>query len=77
MMKERTMGFSRFKLQELLTQVAIERGVKIVYNAQVVSVDLESPKPSVTLQDGRVMSADLIIGADGTPVSLPFQSSSI
>jgi 2-polyprenyl-6-methoxyphenol hydroxylase-like FAD-dependent oxidoreductase len=52
-------------LQELLTQATLERGIKIVYNAPVTSVDLESPKPSVTLQDARVVNADLIIGADG------------
>jgi len=65
-MKGRGWGFSRFKLQEHLTEVALKRGVKVEYNAQVTSVDLESQHPSVTLKDGRILHADLIIGADGT-----------
>jgi 2-polyprenyl-6-methoxyphenol hydroxylase-like FAD-dependent oxidoreductase len=39
------------------------RGFNILFNMQVVIVDLE--KPAVHLKDGTVMEADLIIGADG------------
>lgn len=44
-------------------QVAEERGAKILFNSQVVSIDVE--KPAVELKDGTILEADLIIGADG------------
>lgn len=56
-------SFARYRLQELLAHVAEERGVKIVFGKMAVSVDLD--KPNVTLKDGEVMDADLVIGADG------------
>ena len=34
-------------------------------NSTVVSVDPSAPRPSITLASGDVISADLIIGADG------------
>ncbi|KAH8676586.1 hypothetical protein BGZ60DRAFT_526026 [Tricladium varicosporioides] len=56
-------GFSRFKLQEMLVKVARERGVSISFGSEVTGVDTYTT--SVTLKDGRVLKADLIIGADG------------
>ena len=50
-------------MQETLAQVAEERRANILFNMQVVIVDLE--KSAVRLKDGAVMEADLIIGADG------------
>ncbi|KAG0649790.1 Salicylate 1-monooxygenase [Hyphodiscus hymeniophilus] len=55
--------FARYRLQETLAQTAAERGVKILFEKTVVSVDLENP--SVTLKDGEVFETDLIVGADG------------
>ncbi|TVP71945.1 MAG: FAD-binding protein [Rhodobacteraceae bacterium] len=40
-------------------------GVTTRMVARVVACDVESPKPSVTLEDGEVLRADLILGADG------------
>ena len=60
-------------MQELLAQVAEERGVRIMFSKMVVGVDSE--KPSVHLKDGDVMDADLIVGADGRSqiiVQIPF-----
>ena len=54
---------ARYRLQETLAQVASERGVKIRFNSEVVGVDLE--KTAVTLKDGSIIKADLIIGTDG------------
>lgn len=34
-------------------------------NSTVVSVNPSSPRPSITLSSGEILSADLIIGADG------------
>lgn len=34
-------------------------------NSAVVQIDPSSPKPSITLSTGEVLSADLIVGADG------------
>ncbi|KAH6675743.1 hypothetical protein B0J14DRAFT_538320 [Halenospora varia] len=56
-------GFSRFKLQEMLAKAAGERGVKISFGCEVTGVDTDAT--SVTLKDGRVLKADLIVGADG------------
>jgi salicylate hydroxylase len=56
-------ALARYRLQETLAQVAEERGVKILFEKVVVDVDLE--KPSVTLKNGEVFEAHLIIGADG------------
>jgi 2-polyprenyl-6-methoxyphenol hydroxylase-like FAD-dependent oxidoreductase len=51
-------------LQEALVAAAVERGVDIQFDSQVVKVNLEAPL--VALKDGRmVLDADLIIGADG------------
>jgi salicylate hydroxylase len=56
-------ALARYRLQETLAQVAKERGVKIRFGCLVVAVDLD--KPAVTLKDGEILEADLIIGADG------------
>jgi salicylate hydroxylase len=37
---------------------------EICVNSTVVDVDFE--KPSVTLQDGKVLGADVVVGADGS-----------
>lgn len=47
----------------VLYQNAVEAGVDFRFGLRVIEVDEE--KPSVTLEDGSEVSADLIIGADG------------
>lgn len=54
---------ARFRLQETLADVALERGVEIKFSSPVVSIDHK--QPAVLLKDGVRMEADLIIGADG------------
>ena len=46
-------------------------GIKVEYSSEVVSVDDESG--TVTLADGRQITADLIVGADG-PYSVARQA---
>lgn len=57
------MAFARFRLQEILAEVATERGVKILFGSSVQSIDQN--RPAVLLKDGVEMKADLIIGTDG------------
>lgn len=68
-------SYARYKLQETLAEVAGERGVKILFRKTVVGVDLE--KPSVTLKDGEVLEADLVIGADGKFLESKFETLSL
>ena len=42
---------------------AISLGAELILGAEVVRLDTEGP--SVTLKDGRVFGADIVIGADG------------
>lgn len=59
----RAWSMARYRLQETLAQVAVERGVTIHFNSSIERVDLD--KPAVYLKDGSVHEADLIVGADG------------
>ncbi|KIW92539.1 uncharacterized protein Z519_06386 [Cladophialophora bantiana CBS 173.52] len=53
----------RADYQQLLAEGAKGYGTKIQFNAEVTSVDVETN--TVHLKDGRSLSADLIVGADG------------
>ncbi|KAI0730565.1 FAD/NAD(P)-binding domain-containing protein [Earliella scabrosa] len=56
-------------LVQLLHTLAVGAGARIDLNTEVVSISQgtsSSPNPSVTLANGEVLSADLLIGADGT-----------
>ena len=55
-----------------LYNAAIQAGAKITFGARVASIDESGP--SVQLEDGSVITCDIILGADGA--SLP-QSLSI
>ena len=50
---------------ELLYRSAIDAGAKIDFNAVVEGSEDDTERPSVVLRDGRCMSADLILSADG------------
>jgi salicylate hydroxylase len=54
---------SRYRLQEIMSQVAEERGVKIIFNCLIAGVNLE--RPAIRLANGKEMEADIVIGADG------------
>ncbi|KAH8103981.1 FAD/NAD-P-binding domain-containing protein [Cristinia sonorae] len=49
----------------LLYKLAADAGVKVEFGAKVTSVKAGNPKPIVELEGGRVLTADLIVGADG------------
>lgn len=51
-----------------LSEVADERGVKVIYGCQIT--DIDESHPAVHFEDGSVMEADLIVGADGKISSL-------
>jgi salicylate hydroxylase len=53
----------RGDLHQILLQKALEIGVTIKINSFVSAVN--DQEPSVTLADGTVYRADLVIGADG------------
>ncbi|KAF2436269.1 FAD/NAD(P)-binding domain-containing protein [Tothia fuscella] len=53
----------RAHFHDALFQRAIELGVRIVTGAKVVSYDFDAP--SITVEDGTVHAADLVIAADG------------
>lgn len=53
----------RADYQRLLFDAAEAQGAMIHLNSGIISVDQSTP--SVTLKDGRILKADLIVGADG------------
>ena len=44
-------------------EAALASGVKVLFNSEVIDIDGDAPL--VRLADGRSISADLIVGADG------------
>ncbi|KAJ3772592.1 hypothetical protein FB446DRAFT_788565 [Lentinula raphanica] len=52
-------------LRALLYREAISQGACVRFNAKVLALECHANSPSVTLQSGDVVSADLLIGADG------------
>ncbi|EMD37806.1 hypothetical protein CERSUDRAFT_114460 [Gelatoporia subvermispora B] len=52
-------------LRKLLYDTAVESGAKVRTNAKISSIALDTSKPSVTLESGDVIEADIIVGADG------------
>jgi salicylate hydroxylase len=55
--------FHRTHFHSALHKRALELGVEVRVNSKVVDYDLEAP--SVELENGQVLSADLIVAADG------------
>ena len=49
----------RADYQQVLAQGAEENGAKIMFDANVVSIDTETNHPTVTLDNGRRLTADL------------------
>jgi hypothetical protein len=58
-----TLKIQREDYQRLLYDRALEPGVNVKFGCKVDSID--EVAPSITLEDGEVLKADLIIGADG------------
>ena len=66
MLNEFTDGpFQREDLIRLLYRLATAAGAIVHWNTEVVSVEQGSPNPSVTLANGEVLTANILIGADG------------
>lgn len=59
----RAWNIHRADYQQTLADAAKENGAAIVFNANCVRIDVE--RPAVILEDGRELTADLIVGADG------------
>ena len=55
----------RADLHRVLCDRAENLGAKIVLNAVLENMDIDTGNPSVRLRDGRVFEADVMIGADG------------
>lgn len=56
--------FTRQRLQAILVQEALKADINVTVGCKVAAIDEE--KPSVMLEDGSELRADIIIGADGT-----------
>jgi len=54
-------------LHKSLRLKAIETA-ELHLECKIASIDIKSTDPSVVLEDGRVFSADLLLGADGLHV---------
>lgn len=65
----RSLNIQREDYQRLLYDRALELGVNVKFGCKVDNIDQAAP--SITLADGEVLSADLIIGADGQSRSSP------
>lgn len=55
----------RADYQRILADAALDRGVEILFDASVLRVDTDDALPAVILEDGRTLTAHLVIGADG------------
>lgn len=55
----------RADYQQVLGAAAQAQGTQILFNAEVINVDVDAERPVVRLKDGRELTADLVIGADG------------
>ncbi|KZW03898.1 FAD/NAD(P)-binding domain-containing protein [Exidia glandulosa HHB12029] len=53
----------RSDLRDIMYETAISAGVEVSFNSKVVGVDLDGP--CVILENGDILDADLIVGADG------------
>ncbi|WP_269858985.1 FAD-dependent monooxygenase [Streptomyces sp. RPT161] len=58
------------RIDTVLVPAARERGATVDFGVEVVGVDQDADMVSVTLSDGRVLSADYLVGADGARSSV-------
>ncbi|KAH8093950.1 FAD/NAD(P)-binding domain-containing protein [Cristinia sonorae] len=52
-------------VQKMLYKLATDVGVKVEFGVDVASVEAGDPKPRVILANGEVLTADMVVGADG------------
>lgn len=53
------------ELRRILAECAIKHGATLRPGCKVVSVTPDDDRPSVTLASGEVVTADVVVGADG------------
>lgn len=53
----------------MLYRLATQVGVKVEFGVDVVAVEAGDPEPRVILANGDILTADLVVGADG-PTSI-------
>ena len=53
----------RAELQQILYDATTSRGIDVRFGIRIDSIDMDAP--SLTLTDGKVLTFDLIVGADG------------
>ncbi|KAI0766017.1 hypothetical protein BC629DRAFT_1596505 [Irpex lacteus] len=52
-------------VHRLIYRLAVDAGAQVQFGATVEEINPEKPRPSVRLANGEVISADIIVGADG------------
>lgn len=55
----------RADLIDALTGAAVAAGATLAYGRTVRAVGLDGPRPVAELEDGRILTPDLLVGADG------------
>ncbi|KAH9924441.1 uncharacterized protein B0H18DRAFT_1012193 [Fomitopsis serialis] len=60
------LGMHYADFRRVLYETAVTSGANLRGDAKVVTVDLSGERPSVTLESGEQVTADVIVGADGT-----------
>lgn len=60
-------------LRRILAESATEHGAKLRGGVHVTDIRADPQKPSVVLSTGEVLTADVVIGADGSHVG-PYRS---
>lgn len=55
----------RGDMLQALSGLAESLGVKVRHGVSVTSISVQSGQPVVTLKDGTILKADLVVGADG------------
>ncbi|KAF2665973.1 FAD/NAD(P)-binding domain-containing protein [Microthyrium microscopicum] len=61
--KNYTWNINRADYQRVLAEAAKQSGATLLFDAHCTHIDLE--RPAVILSDGKILTADLIVGADG------------
>lgn len=58
-------GISRYKLDEMLAQIAIREGVKVMQDTKVVDISSEGSLKVVKVSNGDFFQSELVVGAFG------------
>lgn len=55
-------------VQSMLYDLAVSVGAKVIFNTPITSVAIDDirERPYVTLVDGSIIEADVVLGADGS-----------